>query len=71
MEEFIVDCTNNSPEERAEVYKWLVETRNYNLSYLKNVYKVIVCNESEGLSNWDSVDNAKKAFSNHPVYTFE
>jgi hypothetical protein len=71
-EEFIVDCTNNSIEERQEVYKWLVETRNYNSdAYLGNTYPVIACNLEENNSNWDTVESTKKQFPYHPVYTFE
>jgi len=71
-EEFIVDCTNNSNEERAEVYKWLVETRDYNKSYLGvSGYNCIACNIEEGHSHCDNLGEAIQLFPNHPVYTFE
>lgn len=70
--EFIVDCTNNSEEERKEVYKWLIETRNYDKSYyMDQNYPVIVCNFEEGFTNWEGLEAAKNNFSNHPIYTFE
>lgn len=34
-DEFIVDCTNNTTEERQQVYKFLVDNRNYEESYKK------------------------------------
>lgn len=70
-DEFIVDCTNNSEEERQEVYKFLVENRNYNIGYLTNNYSVIVCNKVQGDSNYLKLDRAKKYFPNYPVYTFQ
>jgi len=36
-DEFIVDCTNNSKEERQQVYKFLVDNRNYS-RYLFSEY---------------------------------
>lgn len=66
MEEFIVDCTNNSTEERVEVYKWLVETRSYCKSYLYNKYPVIVHNYVDGDSNYNSLESAKNNHQNHP-----
>lgn len=71
MEEFIVDCTNNSDEEKAEVYKWLVETRGYHRTYLNSTYDCIACNEVEGNSHWETLTGAKQNFPEHPVYTFE
>lgn len=71
MEEFIVDCTNNSTKERKEVYKWLIETRNYNQTYLEDDYPVIACNRKANRSNYITLENACKDFPNHPIYTFE
>jgi hypothetical protein len=73
-DEFIVDCTNNSKEERQQVYKFLVDNRNYEKSYLEEDYPVIVCNKKQNYSNWDSLENyynwvdSKKDI---PIYTFE
>jgi len=73
-DEFIVDCTNNSKEERQQVYKFLVDNRNYQKSYLEEDYPVIVCNKKQNYSNWDSLEkyytwvNSKKDIS---IYTFE
>jgi len=71
-EEFIVDCINKSNGERQEVYKWLVEERNYSSAYyLRNTYPVIVCNLSSGDSNFTSLLDALNNYPNYPVYTFE
>lgn len=72
-DEFIVDCTNNSKEERQQVYKFLVDNRNYSKSYLEQDFPVIACNKKEGASHWETIANAKlyKNRKNHPVYTFE
>lgn len=71
-EEFIVDCTNNSDEERQEVYKWLVETRNYNRQYyLGNTCPVIICRLHSGDSNYNFLEDAIKTYPNYPIYTFE
>lgn len=72
-DEFIVDCTNNSKEERQQVYKFLVDNRNYEESYLNANFPIIVCNKKEGASHWETIANAKlyKNHKNHPVYTFE
>lgn len=73
-DEFIVDCTNNSKEERQQVYKFLVDNRNYRKSYLEDYSPVIVCNKKQNYSNWDSLEkyynfvDSKKDIS---VYTFE
>lgn len=48
-DEFIVNCTNNSKEERQEVYKFLVDNRNYNKDYLKENYPIIVCNKKKDI----------------------
>lgn len=70
--EFIVDCTNNSNEERQEVYKWLVETRNYNGEfYLGNTYSVIICRLHSGDSNYNFLEDAIETYPNYPIYTFE
>jgi len=70
--EFIVDCTNNTIEERQEVYKWLVETRDYSEQYyLGNSYAVIVCRLESGDSNYNVLKEAIKTYPNYPVYTFE
>jgi hypothetical protein len=72
-DEFIVDCTNNSKEERQQVYKFLVDNRNYQKSYLEEDYPVIVCNKKQNNSNWDSLEkyydwvDSKKDI---PIYTF-
>lgn len=72
-DEFIVDCTNNSKEERQQVYKFLVDNRNYQKSYLEEDYPVIVCNKKQNNSNWDSLEKyydwvgSKKDI---PIYTF-
>ena len=73
-DEFIVDCTNNSKEERQQVYKFLVDNRNYEKSYLEDYFPVIVCNKKQDYSNWGGLENyynwvgSKKDI---PVYTFE
>ena len=73
-DEFIVDCTNNSKEERQQVYKFLVDNRNYQKSYLEEDHPVIVCNKKQNYSNWESLENyynfvdSKKDI---PIYTFE
>jgi hypothetical protein len=74
-DEFIVDCTFNTTQERREVYKFLVDNRGYNSSYLKNDYPIIVCNKNEG-SNlyWSlywSLESAKKCYPSYPVLTFK
>lgn len=71
MEEFIVDCTDNSPEERAEVYKWLVETRHYGEEYLNNDYPYIACNKHPNHSNYLHLKTVIDHYPDHPVYTFE
>ena len=72
-DEFIVDCTNNPKEERRQVYKFLVDNRDYGIHYLTNDYPIIACNKRSGQTNWDTLIqynwfNAKKDI---PVYTFE
>ncbi len=73
-DEFIVDCTNNSKEERQQVYKFLVDNRNYEKSYLEDYSPVIVCNKKQNYSNWNSLEkyynwvDSKKDIS---IYTFE
>ena len=74
-DEFIVDCTFNTTQERREVYKFLVDNRGYNSSYLKNDYPIIVCNKNEG-SNlyWSlywSLESAKKCYPSYPILTFK
>jgi hypothetical protein len=74
-DEFIVDCNFNTTEERREVYKFLVDNRGYNPSYLKNDYPIIVCNKNEG-SNlyWSlywSLESSKKCYPSYPVLTFQ
>ncbi len=71
MEEFIVDCRQDSKKERNEVYKWLVETRNYSETYLEEDYPVIACNIKPNHSNYINLENACKDFPKHPIYTFE
>lgn len=73
-DEFIVDCTNNSKEERQQVYKFLVDNRNYKKSYLEDYYPVIVCNKKQNNSNWDSLEkyyNWVDSKKDIPIYTFE
>ena len=73
-DEFIVDCTNNSKEERQQVYKFLVDNRNYEKSYLEDYYPVIVCNKKQNYSNWDSLEkyyNWVDSKKDIPIYTFE
>lgn len=71
MKEFIVDCSQNTREERNKVYRWLVKVRNYSNSYLTSSYPVIACNEVDGNSNWENLTKAVERFPNHPIYTFE
>jgi hypothetical protein len=68
MEEFIVDCRQDSKEKRKEVYKWLVETRNYSETYLENDYPVIACNCKANHSNYINLEKACKDFPNHSIY---
>lgn len=70
-DEFIVNCTNNSKEERQQVYKFLVDNRNYSRYYLTNSYPIIVCNKKEMNSNHYNTVDTQKAFPNYPIYTFE
>jgi len=73
-DEFIVDCTNNSKEERQQVYKFLVGKRSYSQSYLYNDVPIIVCNKKPGDSNWLSLENYYNWFNSKkdlPIYTFE
>ena len=73
-DEFIVDCTNNSKEERQQVYKFLVDNRNYGIQYLSKSYPIIICNKQSGTSNWDTLIqyyNWLLAKKDIPVYTFE
>lgn len=73
-DEFIVDCTNNSKEERQQVYKFLVDNRNYEKSYLEDYFPVIVCNKKQDYSNWDSLEkyyNWVDSKKDIPIYTFE
>jgi hypothetical protein len=70
-DEFIVDCTSNTTEERREVYKFLVDNRGYNPSYLMNDYANIVCNKTEGTTNFRSLENSKSYYPSYPVLTFQ
>ena len=70
-DEFIVDCTNNSKEERQQVYKFLVDNRHYSRAYLTHNYPIIVCNKKEMNSNHYNTVDTQKAFPNYPIYTFE
>lgn len=70
-DEFIVDCTNNSHEERKKVYEFLCEKRGYSrFTYSGNVYPVIVCNRISGNSNYEGLKEAKRTFPRYPVLTF-
>ena len=69
-DEFIVDCINNTVSERQEVYKFLVENRNYDKGYSTDNYPVIVCRIKGGDSNYSSLISAKK-YTNFPVYAFK
>lgn len=70
-DEFIVDCTNNTVEERKEVYKFLVEHRGYSDVYLRDDYPVIVCNKKEGDSNFNNIKDTLYHYPYYPVYKFE
>lgn len=73
-DEFIVDCTNNSKEEVQQVYKFLVDNRNYSKIYLDNNAPIIVCNRKPGDSNWNSRQHYYSWFNSKkdlPIYTFE
>lgn len=71
-DEFIVDCTNNSTQERQQVYKFLVDNRNYDKGYLGNDFSIIVCNKKQGNTNWRILSDAKEINGkNYNVYTFE
>jgi len=72
-DEFIVDCTPNSREERQLVYKFLVDNRGYESFYLTLVrdYTIIVCRRHGGNSNFDDIEDAVCAFPTYPVLTFE
>lgn len=70
-DEFIVDCTNNSNEERKKVYEFLCEKRGYSrFIYSENTYPVIVCNRISGNSNYEKLTEAKRTFPRYPVLTF-
>ena len=71
-DEFIVDCTNNSKEERQQVYKFLVDNRNYDKGYLGNDFSIIVCNKEQGNTNWNVLLDAENSNGkSYNVYTFE
>lgn len=73
-DEFIVDCTNNTTEERQRVYKFLVDNRGYYKAYLNNDYPLIVCNKKPGDSNWNTLEQYYNWFHSKkdlPVYSFE
>lgn len=70
-DEFIVDCTNNSKEERQQVYKFLVDNRKYDIEYLYNSFSVIICRKKSGDSNYSFLNNAEENALGFPVYTFE
>ena len=71
-DEFIVNCTNNSKEERQQVYKFLVDNRNYDKGYLGNDFSIIVCNKKQGNTNWRILSDAKEINGkSYNVYTFE
>ena len=74
IDEFIVDCSNNTVKERQEVLKFLIEYRNYGKSYLNaDYYPIIACNKKEGDSLYDCLvyTTKTKTFPNHKIYTFE
>ena len=75
LDEFIVDCSNTTKEEIQEVYKFLVEYRNYIGSYINSdisyFFSTIVCNKNGGDSLYNDMAFAKNKFPNHKVYTFE
>lgn len=71
MEEFIVDCTNNTREERQEVFNWLVKTRGYESFYRGLDYPVIVCNKNVGDSLYFSIEQVKESHPNKEVISFE
>jgi hypothetical protein len=60
-DEFIVDCNFNTTEERREVYKFLVDNRGYNPSYLKNDYPIIVTYQIAALGEIKLVLSPSKA----------
>ena len=71
-DEFIVNCTNNSKEERQQVYKFLVDNRNYDKGYLGNDFSIIVCNKEQGNTNWNVLLDAENSNGkSYNVYTFE
>jgi hypothetical protein len=70
-DEFIVDCTSNTTEERREVYKFLVDNRRYCSAYLINACPIIVCNKTEGDTNYYSLEYPKKVYPSYPVLTFQ
>jgi hypothetical protein len=69
-DEFIVNCIDNTKEERQLVYKFLVDNRNYDKLYLRNNHNVIICNKEGGDSNYNSLENAKEVYPEYKVYTF-
>ena len=72
IDEFIVDCSNNTIEERQEVLKFLVDYRGYNKYYLDyDCPTIVCCNKKEGDSLYDCLVYTTKTFPNHKIYTFE
>lgn len=69
-DEFIVNCIDNTKEERQLVYKFLIDNRNYDKLYLRSNYNVIICNKEGGDSNYNSLENAKETYPEYKVYTF-
>lgn len=70
MEEFIVDCSDNINNSK-DVYKWLIKTRQYTEPYLYNKSNIVVCNKTDGDSNFESIYNAQLIYPNYIVYTFK
>lgn len=70
-DEFIVDCTNYSKQERQRVYAFLIKNRGYSENYSTNHAAVIVCNKTEGDSNYCGVVGAQSKYSTYPVYRFK
>jgi hypothetical protein len=70
-DEFVVDCTNSTREQRQEVYKFLITNRGYSKDYLECGYnRYIVCNRSEGFSNFNEFDVVKERFPDYAVLTY-
>lgn len=74
LDQFIVDCRNNTEAERQQVWDFLIKERKYK----KYVYgsgcehvPIIACKIKEGSCFYYKLSEAIRELPNNPVYTFE